>query len=44
MDDDCTEEVLEWAAAGGPGLAEPPVPLELQFIDPPRDARVRSRR
>jgi (2Fe-2S) ferredoxin len=44
MDDDCTEEVLEWAAAGGPGLAEPPVTLELQFIDPPRDARVRSLR
>ncbi|MFE9600208.1 (2Fe-2S) ferredoxin domain-containing protein [Streptomyces hokutonensis] len=44
MDDDCTEEVLEWAAAGGPGLAEPPVTLELQFVDPPRDARVRSRR
>ena len=44
MDDDCTEEVLEWAAAGGPGLAEPPITLELQFIDPPRDARVRSRR
>jgi hypothetical protein len=44
MDDDCTEEVLEWAAAGGPGTAAPPVTLELQFIDPPRDARVRSRR
>ncbi|MFJ5303269.1 (2Fe-2S) ferredoxin domain-containing protein [Streptomyces sp. NPDC088350] len=44
MDDDCTEEVLEWAAAGGPGLAEPPVTLELQFIAPPREARVRSRR
>jgi hypothetical protein len=44
MDDDGTEEILAWAAAGGPGVAPPPVALELQFIDPPRDARVRSRR
>lgn len=44
MDDDCTEELVQWAAAGGPGLARPPVALELQFIRPPRDARVRSRR
>ncbi|MFF5189179.1 (2Fe-2S) ferredoxin domain-containing protein [Streptomyces sp. NPDC000345] len=44
MDDDCTEEILQWAAAGGPGVAAPPVTLELQFIKPPRDARVRSRR
>ncbi|MCX4885502.1 (2Fe-2S) ferredoxin domain-containing protein [Streptomyces sp. NBC_00847] len=44
MDDDCTEEIAGWAAAGGPGVAEPPVALELQFIRPPRDARVRSRR
>ncbi|MFI8230086.1 (2Fe-2S) ferredoxin domain-containing protein [Streptomyces sp. NPDC085900] len=44
MDDDCTQEVIDWAAAGGPGLAEPPVTLELQFISPPRDARTRSRR
>ncbi|MGW6903333.1 (2Fe-2S) ferredoxin domain-containing protein [Streptomyces sp. NPDC054940] len=44
MDDDCTEEIARWAAAGGPGLADPPVTLELQFIQPPRAARVRSRR
>ncbi|MDO0909898.1 (2Fe-2S) ferredoxin domain-containing protein [Streptomyces sp. DT2A-34] len=44
MDDDGTEEIVRWAAAGGPGLADPPVTLELQFIRPPRDARVRSRR
>ena len=31
-------------AGGGPGLADPPTTLELQFIRPPRDARVRSRR
>ncbi|MGN9758261.1 (2Fe-2S) ferredoxin domain-containing protein [Streptomyces sp. SD31] len=44
MDDDGIEEIVRWAAAGGPGLADPPVTLELQFIRPPRDARVRSRR
>ncbi|MFD3497051.1 (2Fe-2S) ferredoxin domain-containing protein [Streptomyces sp. NPDC058676] len=44
MDDDSTEEVVRWAAAGGPGVAEPPATLEMQFIRPPRDARVRSRR
>lgn len=41
MDDDCTEDVLSWAAAGGPGVAAPPAGLELQFIDPPRPARAR---
>ncbi|MEV1061978.1 (2Fe-2S) ferredoxin domain-containing protein [Streptomyces sp. NPDC050263] len=44
MDDDCTDEILAWAAVGGPGLTPPPAALELQFIEPPRDARVRSRR
>lgn len=44
MDDDCTEEILDWAGAGGPGVAEPPVTLELQFIRPPREARARGRR
>ncbi|WP_460071304.1 (2Fe-2S) ferredoxin domain-containing protein [Streptomyces sp. YKOK-I1] len=43
-DDDSTEELLRWARDGGPGLAPPPLTLELQFIQPPRDARVRSRR
>jgi predicted metal-binding protein len=43
-DHDSTEEIVRWTAAGGPGVAEPPVALELQFIDPPKDARVRSRR
>lgn len=33
-DDDSTEEVIAWAAAGGPGVAPPPVALELQFISP----------
>ncbi|MFF9623289.1 (2Fe-2S) ferredoxin domain-containing protein [Streptomyces griseosporeus] len=33
-DDDSTEEVIAWAAAGGPGVATPPVTLELQFVSP----------
>ncbi|MFF3736512.1 (2Fe-2S) ferredoxin domain-containing protein [Streptomyces sp. NPDC002566] len=44
MDDDCTEELIGWAAAGGPGVAEPPLTLELQFIAAPRGARTRGRR
>ncbi|MDK1472074.1 (2Fe-2S) ferredoxin domain-containing protein [Streptomyces sp. 549] len=38
MGDDCTEEIIDWADAGGPGLAEPPATLALQFVDPPRDS------
>ncbi|MEU6097059.1 (2Fe-2S) ferredoxin domain-containing protein [Streptomyces sp. NPDC047079] len=44
MDDDCTEDVLRWAAAGGPGVVAPPATLELQFVRPPREARNRARR
>ena len=44
MGDDCTDDLLHWAAAGGPGIAEPPVTLELQFVRPPREARSRTRR
>ncbi|MEV8549970.1 (2Fe-2S) ferredoxin domain-containing protein [Streptomyces glaucescens] len=40
-DDAATEELLEWAAAGGPGVAAPPVTLELQFIPAPREGKVR---
>ncbi|MDX3114106.1 (2Fe-2S) ferredoxin domain-containing protein [Streptomyces scabiei] len=43
MDDDCTQEILAWATAGGPGVAAPPATLELQFISPPREGRVRRR-
>ncbi|MFH8799155.1 (2Fe-2S) ferredoxin domain-containing protein [Streptomyces sp. NPDC017936] len=43
LDDDCTEEILAWAAAGGPGVAAPPVTLELQFIRPPGRARAGGR-
>ncbi|MGP3985083.1 (2Fe-2S) ferredoxin domain-containing protein [Streptomyces sp. KR80] len=35
MDDDCTNDVLAWAAAGGPGLADPPATRALQFVQPP---------
>ncbi|MFI8191883.1 (2Fe-2S) ferredoxin domain-containing protein [Streptomyces sp. NPDC085946] len=43
-DEDCTREVAQWAAAGGPGVARPPAALELQFIRPPRGGRTRARR
>lgn len=35
LDDDATDDVLAWAAAGGPGIAEPPATLTLQMIPPP---------
>ncbi|MEU0370205.1 (2Fe-2S) ferredoxin domain-containing protein [Streptomyces sp. NPDC006283] len=44
LDDDATEDVLSWAEAGGPGIAEPPPTLTLQMIPPPSDARRRIRR
>ncbi|WP_234436254.1 (2Fe-2S) ferredoxin domain-containing protein [Streptomyces sp. NRRL S-813] len=43
-DDDCTDDLLRWAQAGGPGIAEPPPALALQLIRPPREARTRARR
>lgn len=43
-DDGCTDDVLTWVAAGGPGLAEPPATLTLQFIRPPRPEVRRARR
>ncbi|WP_446697014.1 hypothetical protein [Streptomyces boluensis] len=45
MDDDCTEELIAWVTAGGPGVAAPPAALELQFVPPPREAKAaRTRR
>ncbi|MBO8191035.1 (2Fe-2S) ferredoxin domain-containing protein [Streptomyces oryzae] len=44
MGDDCTDDLVRWATEGGPGVAQPPVTLELQFIPPPREARARARR
>ncbi|MEV5149128.1 hypothetical protein AB0L14_33225 [Streptomyces sp. NPDC052727] len=44
MDDECTDDLLNSAAAGGPGVAEPPATLALQVIRPPREARARARR
>ncbi|WP_461030694.1 (2Fe-2S) ferredoxin domain-containing protein, partial [Streptomyces sparsus] len=43
MGDDCTQDIIDWASAGGPGLVDPPPALTLQFVSPPRDARTRSR-
>ncbi len=43
MDDACTDDILRWAEAGGPGMAGPPPALELQFIRPPGEARGRAR-
>lgn len=42
-DYDSTDELVRWATEGGPGIAEPPVTLELQFIPAPRQARTRRR-
>ncbi|MER5970697.1 (2Fe-2S) ferredoxin domain-containing protein [Streptomyces sp. NPDC002055] len=39
MDDDCTDDILSWVAAGGPGEAEPPATLTLQFVPPPKPVR-----
>lgn len=44
LDDDATDDVLTWAAAGGPGIAEPPATLALQVIPPPAEARRRAGR
>ncbi|MDO0916758.1 (2Fe-2S) ferredoxin domain-containing protein [Streptomyces sp. DT2A-34] len=44
LDDDCTDDLLDWAIAGGPGLSEPPPALKLQFVRPPRETRIRARR
>jgi hypothetical protein len=44
IDDDCTDGVLRWAADGGPGMAKPSATLELQFIRPSREGRLRARR
>ncbi|MFF0200530.1 (2Fe-2S) ferredoxin domain-containing protein [Streptomyces sp. NPDC005017] len=43
-DEDSTGELVRWAAAGGPGIAEPPAALELQFVPAPRPASARSGR
>lgn len=43
LDDDCTDDVLAWVKAGGPGIAEPPATLALQLIPPPSEVRRRAR-
>ncbi|WP_105973932.1 hypothetical protein [Streptomyces geranii] len=45
MGDDCTEEIIGWAEAGGPGIAPPPPTLELQFVQSEGErTRARTRR
>lgn len=34
LDDASLDDILTWAEAGGPGLAEPPDALTLQLVDP----------
>ncbi|ANZ20959.1 hypothetical protein SNOUR_38655 [Streptomyces noursei ATCC 11455] len=43
MDDAATDDILRWASDGGPGIAEPPPTLELQFIRPPGEMPKRAR-
>ncbi|MCK7628052.1 (2Fe-2S) ferredoxin domain-containing protein [Streptomyces sp. RS10V-4] len=43
MGDAADDDILRWAADGGPGIAEPLPALALQFIPPPRAARTRAR-
>lgn len=43
LDDDCLDDLVAWAEAGGPGAAEPPAALALQMIDPPSGTRRRAR-
>ncbi|WP_455360461.1 (2Fe-2S) ferredoxin domain-containing protein [Streptomyces sp. SYSU K21746] len=44
LDDDSTDDILAWAAAGGPGESEPPLTLTLQVIPAPAEARRRGAR
>ncbi|MFE8940762.1 MULTISPECIES: (2Fe-2S) ferredoxin domain-containing protein [unclassified Streptomyces] len=37
LDDDCLDDILAWAEAGGPGIAPPPATLVLQMVDPPKN-------
>ncbi|MEV7671858.1 (2Fe-2S) ferredoxin domain-containing protein [Streptomyces sp. NPDC088752] len=37
LDDDCLDDILAWAEAGGPGIAPPPATLALQMVDPPKN-------
>ncbi|MEV8017549.1 (2Fe-2S) ferredoxin domain-containing protein [Streptomyces sp. NPDC086554] len=44
LDDEATDDLLNWVAAGGPGIAAPPPTLQPHFIRPPRETRTRARR
>ncbi|WP_234442008.1 (2Fe-2S) ferredoxin domain-containing protein [Streptomyces sp. NRRL S-1448] len=43
LSDDSTDDILTWATAGGPGVADPPPTLEMQFVPTPGEAQARSR-
>ncbi|MFE0102573.1 (2Fe-2S) ferredoxin domain-containing protein [Streptomyces sp. NPDC059009] len=38
LDDASLDEILDWVAAGGPGIAEPPPTLLLQVVNPRTEA------
>lgn len=44
LTEDCVEAVVDWATAGGPGMAPAPGALSSHLIDPPREASRRSGR
>ncbi|MFF5637637.1 (2Fe-2S) ferredoxin domain-containing protein [Streptomyces sp. NPDC012825] len=37
LDDDCLDDILAWAEAGGPGIAPLPATLALHLVDPPKN-------
>ncbi|QKW05888.1 (2Fe-2S) ferredoxin domain-containing protein [Streptomyces sp. NA04227] len=41
MGADCTEEIIRWAAEGGPGLVPVPMTLELQSVESPAERKRR---
>ncbi|REK86973.1 (2Fe-2S) ferredoxin domain-containing protein [Streptomyces inhibens] len=43
LGDDSTDDILAWASAGGPGVADPSSALVLQFVPSPGEAQARTR-
>jgi (2Fe-2S) ferredoxin len=39
LDEDTAEAIVEWVAAGGPGVSDPPVVAELSLFAPSRRVR-----
>jgi (2Fe-2S) ferredoxin len=42
LDPQCTEEIVAWVRAGGPGVCEPPVLLDLASFGPTRRQRAEA--